>query len=170
MKFGLYYSWFEFGMPFTKKYFEEYCVPHLDELMKYEPNYMWFDGDWKITQKSIQLEIRKIVETMKARNILVNDRIGKNNYDMASYRVFSDRYIPTENAEGIQWQHINTIGYSWGYNKMQNKSHYKNKNEIYDLYNEVSKLGGTFLINWGPNDNAEIISEETEALDLLSGK
>ena len=125
---------------------------------------MWFDGDWKITQKTIQKEIRGIVESMKTKNILVNDRIGKNNYDVASYRVFSDRYIPKEKLDSLKWQHINTIGYSWGYNKMQNKSDYKTKNEIYELYNHVNNLKGTFLINLGPNENAEIIEEELEAL------
>jgi alpha-L-fucosidase len=164
IQFGFYYSWFEFGVSFTKIYFKNYCVPQLEELLKYEPNYMWFDGDWKITQKTIQKEIRGIVESMKTKNILVNDRIGKNNYDVASYRVFSDRYIPKEKLDSLKWQHINTIGYSWGYNKMQNKSDYKTKNEIYELYNHVNNLGGTFLINLGPNENAEIIDEELEAL------
>ena len=44
IQFGFYYSWFEFGVPFTKIYFKNYCVPQLEELLKYEPNYMWFDG------------------------------------------------------------------------------------------------------------------------------
>jgi alpha-L-fucosidase len=101
---------------------------------------------------------------MKTKNILVNDRIGKDNISEASYRVFSDRYIPKEKLDGVKWQHINTIGYSWGYNKMQNKSDYKTKNEIYELYNQVNNLGGEFLINLGPNENAEIIKEELEAL------
>jgi alpha-L-fucosidase len=166
IKFGFYYSWFEFGVAFTQKYFKNYCVPQLEELIEYEPNYMWFDGDWKITQKTIQKEIRSFVEVMKTKNILVNDRIGKNNYDVANYRVFSDRYIPKEKLDGVKWQHINTIGYSWGYNKMQNKSDYKSKDEIYYLYNQINNLGGTFLINLGPNENAEIIEEELEALDF----
>ena len=169
IQFGFYYSWFEFGVPFTKIYFQNYCVPQLEELLKYEPNYMWFDGDWKITQKTIQKEIRDIVESMKTKNILVNDRIGKNNYDVASYRVFSDRYIPKEKLNGVKWQHINTIGYSWGYNKTQTKSDYKTKNKIYDLYNQVNNLEGTFLINLGPNENAEIVEEELEALNFNYG-
>ena len=50
---------------------------------------------------------------------------------------------------------------------MQNKSDYKSKNKMYDLYNQIKKLGGTFLINLGPNENAEIIKEELEALDFI---
>lgn len=165
IQFGFYYSWFEFGIPFTKLYFQNYCVPHLAELLNYEPNHMWFDGDWKITQKSIQPEIRGIVEAMKTKHIMVNDRIGQN-HDVASYRVFSDRYIPKEKPEGVAWQHVNTIGYSWGYNKMQTRRDYKSKNEIYDLYNKVTQLGGTFLINWGPDENADVVKEEIDALDF----
>jgi alpha-L-fucosidase len=71
---------------------------------------------------------------------------------------------------GVKWQHINTIGYSWGYNKMQNKTDYKSKNEIYNLYNQVNNLGGTFLINLGPNENAEIIKEELEALNFYDAE
>lgn len=162
--FGFYYSWFEFGIPFTKKYFDHYCVSQITELLQYEPNYMWFDGDWKITQKSIQLQIKDIIADMKSRNILVNDRIGKENCGDANYRVFSDRYIPTERLDGVSWQHINTIGYSWGYNKMQHKSDYKTKEEIKKLYEKICELGGSFLINVGPNENAEIISDELQAL------
>lgn len=165
IQFGFYYSWFEFGVPFTKTYFQNYCVPHLEELLKYEPNYMWFDGDWKITQKTIQKNIRDIVKIMKARNILVNDRLGKQNVDLASYRVFLDRFIPEQKLD-LKWQHVNTIGYSWGFNKMQSITDYKTKSEILNLYNQVSELGGSFLINVGPNNNADIIEEELEALNF----
>lgn len=166
INFGFYYSWFQFDISFNKNYFQNYCIPQLEELLKYEPNYMWFDGDWVITQKTIQKEIRDIANIIKSKNIIINDRIGKNNYDIADYRVFSDRYIPEKNINDIKWQHINTIGYSWGYNKMQSENYYKNKNEIYDLYNQVKKLGGMFLINIGPNENAEIVKEELEALNF----
>lgn len=165
--YGFYYSWFEFGMSFTKTYFQNYCVRHIEELLEYEPNYMWFDGDWQITQKSIQLQIRNMVELMKTKNISVNDRIGKNNHDIANYRVFSDRFIPNEKLEGIKWQHINTIGYSWGYNKTQQKEDYKSKNDVCQLYKKINELDGMFLINIGPNDKAEIVEEEMEALNFF---
>lgn len=94
----------------------------------------------------------------------MNDRIGKTNVDVASYRVYSDRYIPNEIQIGVKWQHINTIGYSWGYNKMQNTNDYKKKEEINKLYNKVTNLNRMFLINIGPDENADIIKEELEAL------
>jgi alpha-L-fucosidase len=136
----------------------------VNELMRYGPNYMWFDGDWVITQKTIQIEIKRIIQNMKSNNILVNDRIGKNNCDEADYRVFSDRYIPKQPLIDIKWQHINTIGYSWGFNKMQTSSDYKTKEQIMNLYDQIHNLGGMFLINVGPNKDAVIIKEEVDAL------
>lgn len=166
IQFGFYYSWFEFGTPFTKDYFKTYCIPHLQELLLYEPNHMWFDGDWKVTQKSIQHDIGVMVETMQSRSILVNDRIGKENANKSSYRLFSDRFIPSDPLIEPKWQHINTIGYSWGYNKTQTKNDYKTKFQLRNLYNKVNNLGGSFLINLGPNENADIVEEELDALDF----
>ena len=130
--FGFYYSWFEFDIPMTCNYFQRYCIPQVEQLLSYNPNYMWFDGDWTITQKSVQNEIKYIVENTKLKNILVNDRIGKNNIDIANYRVFSDRYIPTIPITNTLWQHVNTIGLSWGYNSMQSPNDYKTLKKFFN--------------------------------------
>lgn len=168
MPFGFYYSWFEFEVPFTFTiyYLKTYCVPQIKELLEYKPDYIWFDGDWILPKNSVQEKIKGLMYDVKTKDVLINDRIGKNNIDEANYRVFTD-LPPIEEVDGIAWQYVDTIGrYSWGYNKMQTKSDYKTKEELYDLYNRVTSLGGTFLINVGPNENAEIIEEELEALDF----
>ena len=166
--FGFYYSWLEFGQPFSVNYFTHVCLPQIEELLKYNPKYMWFDGHWKITQKSIIKSISKIIETMKSGGILINDRIGGNNYEQCDYRVFSDRYIPTEKLN-IKWQHVNTIGYSWGYNKTQ-VTDYKTGEDIYKLYLQITDLGGELLLNIGPNQNGDIIDEELSVLKYLREK
>lgn len=168
--FGFYYSWFEFGVPFTKTYFKTYCVPQLQELLAYEPNYMWFDGDWKIKQKNIQKEIFEIVKDMKeTKNIIVNDRIGRDNSNEASYRVISDKFIPKSIHDIISRQYMNNVGYSWGNqnNTTTQVSEYQSKSDIHNLCKEVGELGGTLLINLCPNDESEIEKEDIESLQLL---
>jgi alpha-L-fucosidase len=169
--FGFYYSWFEFGVPFTKTYFKTYCVPQLQELLAYEPNYMWFDGDWKIKQKTIQKEIYEIVKDMKeTKNIIVNDRIGRDNSNEASYRVISDKFIPKSIHDIISRQYMNNVGYSWGNQNnttAKQVSEYQSKSDIHNLCKEVGELGGTLLINLCPNDESEIEKEDIESLQLL---
>lgn len=167
--FGFYYSWFEFGKSFNVKYFEEYCMPQIRELVSYNPKYMWFDGDWKITQKSIQQKIKNMGLNMKSKGIIINDRLGikDEDYSCCDYRVFSDRYIPKKKLD-IIWQHVNTIGYSWGYNKEQKETDYKSGEQIYQLYNTITGLGGELLINIGPDSDGNIIQNEVEAIEYLS--
>jgi alpha-L-fucosidase len=69
------------------------------------------------------------------------------------------RYIPSEKLN-IKWQHVNTIGYSWGHNKMQVSTDYKSGNQIYLLYLKVTDLGGDLLLNIGPTINGDIVEEE----------
>lgn len=170
--FGFYYSWFEWrvGKSFDVKYFEEYCVQQIKELVSYKPKYMWFDGDWKITQKSVQKKIKNMALNMEKKGIIVNDRLGikDKNYSMSNLiRVFSDRYIPDEKLD-IKWQHVNTIGYSWGYNKEQTAKDYKNGKQLYKLYNTIVELGGELLLNIGPNINGNIIQNEANAIEQFS--
>lgn len=170
--FGFYYSWFEFGKPFTLKYFEDYCVKQLNEIIEFGPKYLWFDGDWMITQKKIITEIKQnIIPNIKSKGIIINDRIGvkDNDYSLCDYRVFEDRFIPNKKLN-IKWQHINTIGYSWGFNKEQKEDDYKNGIEIYNLYKKVIELEGDFLINLGPDIDGNIIDKELEAIKYLSTK
>ena len=35
--FGIYYSWFEFLIPFTIEYYTSVCLPQLTELLRYQP-------------------------------------------------------------------------------------------------------------------------------------
>ncbi len=145
-------------------------MPQITELVLYEPKYMWFDGDWKITQKSIREKIKNMALNMKSQGIIINDRLGikDEDYPMCNLiSVFSDRYIPEKKLD-IKWQHVNTIGYSWGYNKEQTKKDYKSGEQIYQLYNTITRLGGELLINIGPDSDGNIIQNEVEAIEHLS--
>jgi len=167
MPFGIYYSWFEFITPFTIPFFEDICIPQINELLTYEPKYMWFDGDWKITQTKIYKHMDDIIQTLEQKNISFNDRIGSKRRTKATYRVFEDRYIPDEPIHTTPWQHINTIGLSWGYNQDQQTQDYKSGSEIKDIIHKVHALGGTSLFNLGPNGNGDLDKHEYKSMTQL---
>ena len=116
----------------------------------------------------------EIVDQLKSQNIIVNDRIGSkekfgdmNFLGKSDYRVYEDRSIPKEKPS-VPWQHINTIGLSWGYNKMQEKKDYKSGKQLLELYNKVYGLDGDFLINFGPT--AQGLLDENEVTSMLDFK
>lgn len=78
LKFGLYYSWFEFGQSFTKKYVDTITQIQMNELINlYLPDMWFFDGDWTITTKYAKEKINIIIEKIKEKNCnsQINDRI-----------------------------------------------------------------------------------------------
>lgn len=176
LKFGIYYSWSEFGKGCTKNYLNDVVNPQINELLKYNPDIWWFDGHWECkTKYSIEF-VSKMCKKMKEHNpnVQINDRLGGakeykekleniNFLGESTYRSYGDREIPVETPT-IPWEHINTIGYSWGRNKQQLKKHYKSGEELYELYKKVSLLKGNFLLNLGPNSDGTLDENEVESL------
>ena len=83
--------------------------------------------------------------------------------DTSTYRVYGDRHIPTE-IPSVPWEHVNTIGLSWGRNKYQEEKDYKGGIELYELYKKVRSLNGKFLLNIGPNPDGTLDLYELKSL------
>jgi alpha-L-fucosidase len=164
--FGIYYSWYEFLNPMTIDFFDKICVRQLGELLKYNPKFFWFDGDWVCKSKYIINKIKEIVIYLRSIGILVNDRITSENSNLAGWNVIKDRYIPEKRMEN--WQHVNTIGLSWGYNRDQEKDDFKTGLDLYNLLIKVMNLGGTFLLNLGPKHDGSLDVREVESLIAFS--
>jgi alpha-L-fucosidase len=171
--YGFYYSWFQSDIPFTKKYFIQFCQKQLSELEKYEPNYLWFDGDWVIKQSSVFDMIDEIC--LRYKNLFgtkINSRIGKNRIKPEYIDIICDmnRHIPKPNEIilGKTWQYTETIGLSWGYNKQVSKKDYKDGHELYEIYNKINELDGELLVNIGPKITGEICQEEISCLEVFS--
>jgi len=167
LKFGIYYSWMEFDANVTINYIDNIVVPQVTELIEYNPDIWWFDGSWKVKSKYAINAVHKLISVMKLKNskVEINDRIPEN-LGM-TYNVFADRYLPNQSINStIPWEHINTIGYSWGANKMAKE--YKSGKELHQLYSKVRSLNGKFLLNVGPLANGTILPQELQSLNELS--
>lgn len=171
LQFGVYFTWYEFSQSFSIEYFNNIVYPQILEIIQYQPDIIWFDGDSKIIQKSIKDMIRQIIIYIYSLrqygiNILINDRICQENIDCAGFRTYENYYIPSTYT--TNWQHINTIGLSWGYNKCQKKEHFKTGSELYNIIRNVYNLGGVTCFNIAPSFDGTIDSNEIESLHELS--
>lgn len=169
LKVGLYYSWSEFGQRCTKDYLDTIALPQVEELKQYQPDIWWFDGHWDVTTKYACQKIRNFIVSLGS-NVEINDRLYKDTrwddpsfLGEATYRVYGDRHIPVEKPN-IPWEHINTIGLSWGLNLAQEDRDYKTGEEIFDLYCEIHDKGGRFLLNLGPDCDGYLDKQEVQPL------
>ena len=165
LKFGVYYSLFTFGKGVTKEYLQKTLEPQMLELLEYQPDYLWLDGNWNVKTKIAIETVVKSVQKFKEIGTLVNDRIcgdQKINSEISDYRVFGDRYIPDQKLD-IKWQSIQTIGLSWGYNGDQRPENYKSGQELLELYTVIKERGGDLLLNFGPMSNGELDANEVKS-------
>jgi alpha-L-fucosidase len=75
LKAGLYYSWSEFGLSFTKGYMEKIVVPQIKELHS-SYDIWWFDGDWECRTAVAGKLIDECCTMIKRDGVEINDRIG----------------------------------------------------------------------------------------------
>lgn len=168
--FGIYYSLSEFDKNCTILYMKTIVIPQITELQTYKPDIFWFDGHWQFKTKFAKESMIKIIKCLKKMNpsIEINDRTSEkfeseNDLGNSTFRVYSDRYIP-EKIPKVKWEHINTIGLSWGINKQQEKKDYKSGKELFTLYSKVRSLKGRFLINLGPDNTGKLDINEQKSL------
>jgi len=176
LKFGIYFSWMEFGKPNTKEFLLNIAKPQLLELMEYQPDFFWFDGDWVFKTKETQLVLDDCVKLIRKRLPLVqiNDRIGHfaerkadpNYLGLSTYRVYEDRFIPVTKPT-IAFESAHTIGLSWGVNHQQQEKDYKTASQLNNLRRRVLKLGGRFLLNVGPNADGTLDPIEVKRLEQM---
>jgi len=162
LRFGIYYSWLDWDHGMSKKYLETIVRPQLMELTTmYNPDIWWFDGDWTAKSGPAVPVMAHICAYLKTVNphVEMNDR---GTGTEATYHVFGDRHIPPNREDN--WEHVNTIGYSWGYNRYATDDMFKSGQQLFDLYTEVRAKGGKFLINLGPSHEGYLDPRETVAL------
>jgi alpha-L-fucosidase len=169
LDFGVYYSWMEFDVSMTKKYVDEIITPQIIQLLTYEPQVWWFDGHWTIKTKYAVSKITELCERVKRSGAVINDRIPGLDKDappqtlgLANYRVFADRFIPSENLT-VSWESIHTIGRSWGIMKQNNV--YKTGEQLLQLYRDVTDRGGKLLPNFGPDETGKLDPREVASVN-----
>ena len=176
IKVGLYYSLMEWTKLYSKgkvkigKYVRDVMLPQLQEIcVRYRPDILWTDGDWQHTATAWRsYEFLEWLNEFLP-ECTINNRWGKEFIVPASfvskmYNTGQDRLL-----QGVGlWEHVNTIGNSWGYAANQLDSDYKSAGVIRSLKNEVISHGGRFTLNIGSKPDGSLDERELSVLKSLA--
>ncbi len=162
MKFGTYYSLYEWFNPLwlsdKDKYVEEHMHPQFKELVEnYTPDIIWTDGEWDMEAekwKTPELLAWLFNESPIGESVVINDRWGK------GIRNHHGGYYTTEYESGLDgshpWEECRGIGFSFGYNVNETEEDYATSQTlIYLLLNVVSN-GGNLLLDIGPDARGQV--------------
>ncbi len=163
MKFGFYYSLYEWYNPLWKadraRFVREHMFPQFkDVVTRYQPSIIFSDGEWDMPSKdwhSEELLAWLFNETANKDEVVINDRWGKDS------RHKHGGYWTTEYAAGLKdgshpWEESRGMAYSYGVNRAERVGDYKTGREfIFTLIDLVSR-GGNLLLDIGPNGDGTI--------------
>lgn len=170
VKFGTYYSLYEWFNPLWKENPEKYALAHMHPQFKelvenYQPDIVWADGEWEM--ESAKWHTPELIawlynESSVKDRVVINDRWGKETrskhggYFTAEYQSELDGVHPWEEGRGI--------GLSFGYNKNEDIWDYTDSRTLLYLLLNVVSNGGNLLLDIGPDADGKILPIMQERL------
>ena len=163
VKFGFYYSLYEWFNPLwksdKKRYVSEHLFPQFkDVVSRYSPAIIFSDGEWDLPSKDWRSEelLAWLFNDSPCRNeVVINDRCGK------ECRHHHGGYWTTEYAAGLKdashaWEESRGMAYSYGYNRAENIDDYKSAREFIMVLCDLVSRGGNLLLDIGPGADGTI--------------
>jgi alpha-L-fucosidase len=182
--FGLYYSimdWNhssqEIGAGFTKmssmtartNYINDMKAQLKELVDNYDPDIMWFDGDWTHNAKTPTLnswwtksdgkDLYQYMKSLKS-SIIVNERVCRG-YHLGDFEC-PEQTIPSS-ALSRSWETCQTMNGAWGYKKDLENEYASTKEIVRELVTTVSREGN-FLLNIGPKGNGTMTAGSIKIL------
>jgi alpha-L-fucosidase len=163
MKFGFYYSLYEWFNPLwttdRKRYVDEHMIPQFkDVVTRYEPAIIFSDGEWDMPSadwKTESLLAWLFNESACKDKVVINDRWGKD------CRHKHGGYWTTEYAAGLKdgshpWEESRGMAHSYGLNRAERIDDYKTGREFILTLVDLVSRGGNLLLDIGPAGDGTI--------------
>ncbi len=162
MKFGLYYSLYEWFHPLWISDKEKYITAHMfpqfkDLITRYKPDIIWADGEWDLTSQewhTPELLAWLFNESPVANSIVINDRWGKDT------RRKHGGYFTTEYESSAEfdkpWEECRGMGFSFGYNRAEDIDDYNSAQALILMLIDIVSHGGNLLLDIGPDRHGKI--------------
>lgn len=180
MRFGTYYSggldWFmrpgvhaggTFPEPADREY-GAYAGRHAKDLVdRYAPDILWGDITWPVDARNFDTDGLGDVFNHFYERVpegVVNDRFGPTHHSFRTSEYEAGREHETTEA----WENCRGIGYSFGYNQVEDASHYLSGAQAAQHLVDIVSRGGHFLLNVGPCADGTIVDLQRRCLEDLA--
>lgn len=186
LKVGLYFSWLDWAnedygtlgkmlksdakknVPDSDEAwtrFRDFNDTQLKELCGYDPDLLWFDGDWDVSEEYWDMKgMRQKLKSWRP-EVILNARMGEyGDYDTP------EQGIPFKELDG-PWELCMTMCPGWGYSeRIQSQPHqYIDTPYLVQLLSETVAMGGNLLLNVSPKPDGSLPQWQVDSLKQIGG-
>lgn len=163
LKMGFYYSLYEWYNPLwlndKERYVREHMFPQFKDLVnRYHPAIIFSDGEWDLPSDqwhSPELLAWLFNESPVKDEVVIDDRWGKDTrHKHGGY--WTTEYTPGMSGMDHPWEESRGMGFSYGYNRAENISHYHSGKELVVMLVDLVSRGGNLLLDIGPDADGTI--------------
>lgn len=178
LKFGLYYSLYEWFNPTYKadvhRYVDEHMIPQFkDVVAKYEPALIFTDGEWdhpSETWRATEVLAWLFNESPVREQVVIDDRWGKETrgrhggYYTTEYSKYHSLDETQSAADRHKWEECRGIGASFGFNRNEEAEDYATATQLIHLLVDTVANGGNLLLDIGPTADGRVPPIQEERL------
>lgn len=162
IKFGTYYSLYEWFNPLwlsdPERYAIEHMRPQMEDLVEnYKPDILWTDGEWDMSPekwRTPEFLSWLFNESAVKEKVVINDRWGKGS--RFKHGGYSSPEYDAELESDRPWEECRGIGFSFGYNRNEDSWDYSSSRTLVYLLINIVSSGGNLLLDIGPDAYGQI--------------
>ena len=143
-----------------QRYINYYQTQLNEPSNQFNPDLMWFDGDWEHSSAEWQTEKAKAILLAKNPNLIINARLDAH----GDYET-PEQGVPVNPPKSKFWELCYTMNDSWGFQPFD--THYKSPNMIIRTLVDCISMGGNLLLDIGPKADGTIPQAQQHILKQL---
>jgi len=171
-----------FRTPEQEARYEEFKAFTRNQLLELLDNYpqikgLWFDGSWDVAWVRNASWVDSLGHELRAKHpgLIIgsrfrSDELGNRHEDANGHLIddYDQRYernLPEtlEETKGFDWDCVMTIPENqWGYHRDWTLTYVKTPYDLIEMAVKANSLNGNFVINFGPDGDGNIRSEESD--------
>lgn len=140
-------------------FIDEYIVPQAKDFIdKYNPDILWFDGEWK--RSSAYYRTPEIVAYFYNKNegnkeVVSNDRLGSDTREHHGDFHTSETDVMVEKQD-FPWEENRSMSESYGYYRYDSLASYLTPNQLIEMFVRIIAKGGNLNLMVNPDGSGKV--------------
>jgi alpha-L-fucosidase len=151
-------------------FMDEYLVPQAKEFIdKYDPDILWFDGEWHHNAsyyKTPELVAYFYNKADGRKEVVANDRMGKDTRKHHGDIYTSETDVVVDRIDH-PWEENRSMSESYGYNRFDSLKHYLSPDELIQMFVRIVAKGGNLNLMVNPDGSGKVDQIQVDLLKEL---